>query len=118
MYYLERRRSRRIVHLAAAAGAIAALIMAQLPASDNLILVPIEIIMVTRLGAVYQVELKRSISTSVIVGNIATLVGRGFSEFLLGWIPVAGNVIDAVTAAAVIEFFGHAVARNFERSSR
>jgi len=118
MLYLERRRSRRIVHMAAIAGALAALIMAQLPASDNLILVPIEVIMVIRLGSVFHIDLKKSVSTSFIVGNIATLIGRGISEFLLGWIPVAGNIINALTAAAVIEFFGHAVARSFERSLR
>jgi uncharacterized protein (DUF697 family) len=114
MLYLERRRSRRIIHTAAIAGALAALVMAQLPASDNLILV-IEVLMVIRLGSVFRVDLKRSVSTSFIVGNIATLVGRGISEFLVGWIPVAGNIIDALTAAAVIEFFGHTVARSFER---
>ena len=118
MLYIERKRSRRIVHMAAIAGALAALIMAQLPASDNLILVPIEIIMVIRLGSVFHIDLKKSVSTSFIVGNIATLIGRGISEFLLGWIPVAGNIINALTAAAVIEFFGHAVARSFERSLR
>jgi len=116
MLYLERKKGRRIIHMAAIAGALAAFIMAQLPASDNLILVPIEFIMVIRLGGVFHVDLKRSVSTSFIVGNIATLVGRGISEFLVGWIPVAGNIIDALTAAAVIEFFGHAVARSFERA--
>ncbi|HEY4206722.1 MAG TPA: hypothetical protein VGM31_07920 [Puia sp.] len=118
MLYIERKRSRRIIHMAAAAGALAALIMAQLPASDNLILAPIEIIMVIRLGGVFQIDLKKSVSTSFIVGNIATLVGRGISEFLLGWIPVAGNIINALTAAAVIEFFGHAAARSFQRAHR
>jgi len=116
MPYLERTRSRRIIHLAAIAGALAAFIMAQLPASDNLILVPIEVIMVIRLGSVFHVDLKKSISTSFVVGNIATLVGRGISEFLVGWIPVAGNIIDALTAAAVIEFFGHAVTRSYIHS--
>jgi len=118
MLYIDGRRSRRIIHMTAIAGALAALVMAQLPASDNLILVPIEVIMVIRLGSVFHVGLKHSISTSLIVGNIATLVGRGVSEFLVGWIPVAGNIIDALTAAAVIEFFGHAVARSFEKSLR
>jgi len=116
MLYLERKKGRRIIHMAAIAGALAAFIMAQLPASDNLILVPIEFIMVIRLGGVFHVDLKRSVSTSFIVGNIATLVGRGISEFLVGWIPVAGNLIDALTAAAVIEFFGQTVARSFERA--
>jgi len=115
MDYAVKRKSRRIIHMAAIAGALAALIMAQLPASDNLILVPIEIIMVIRLGGVFQVRLKESISTSFIVGSVATFLGRGISEFLVGWIPVAGNIINAVTAAAVIEFLGHAVVKGFHK---
>ena len=115
MDYTVKRKSRRIIHMAAIAGALAALIMAQLPASDNLILVPIEIIMVIRLGGVFQVSLKESVSTSFIVGSVATFLGRGISEFLVGWIPVAGNIINAVTAAAVIEFLGHAVVKGFHK---
>ena len=115
MDYAERRKSRRIIHGAAIAGALAALIMAQLPASDNLILVPIEVTMVIRLGGVFRVSLRESISRSLIVGSVATLIGRGISEFLVGWVPIAGNIINALTAAAVIEFLGHAVVKDFRR---
>lgn len=116
MLYPEKGRCRRIIHGAAIAGALAALIMAQLPGSDNLILVPIEVIMVIRLGGVFGVGLKDTISRSLLVGSIATLIGRGISEFLIGWVPVAGNIINAVTAAAVIEFLGWAVVRDFIHS--
>ena len=116
MNFSEKLKSRKIIHGAAVAGALAALIMAQLPASDNLILVPIEIIMVIRLGGVYRMNLRESISTSLVVGSIATLIGRGISEFLVGWIPIAGNIINALTAAAVIEFLGWAVVRGFEKN--
>ncbi len=115
MTYPENKKSRRIIHGAAIAGALAALIMAQLPASDNLILVPIEVIMVIRLGGVFGVSLKESVSKSLIVGSVATLVGRGISEFLVGWVPIAGNIINALTAAAVIEFLGRAVVKDFQK---
>ncbi|MBN9383470.1 MAG: hypothetical protein J0H74_22120 [Chitinophagaceae bacterium] len=115
MTYAENKKSRRIIHGAAIAGALAALIMAQLPASDNLILVPIEVIMVIRLGGVFGVSLKESVSKSLIVGSVATLVGRGISEFLVGWVPIAGNIINALTAAAVIEFLGRAVVKDFQK---
>jgi len=118
MTYAERKKSRRIIHGSAIAGALAAIVMAQLPASDNLILVPIEVIMVIRLGGVFGVNLKKSVSTSFIVSSVATLVGRGISEFLVGWIPIAGNIINALTAAAVIEFLGHAVIRDFQHNER
>ena len=118
MIYPEKLKSRRVIHRSAIAGALAALIMAQLPASDNLILVPIEIIMVIQLGSICGVSLKRSISTSFIITSVATLIGRGISEFLIGWVPVAGNIINALTAAAVIEFLGRAVVRDFIHSFR
>ena len=112
MTYPEKIKSRRIIHGAAIAGALAALVMAQLPGSDNIILVPIEVIMVIRLGGVFEVGLKDSISKGLFIGSIATMIGRGISEFLIGWVPVAGNIINALTAAAVIEFLGWAVAKD------
>jgi uncharacterized protein (DUF697 family) len=109
----QRIRSRRTIHIAALAGALAALLMAQLPASDNTILVPIEVIMVIRLGSVFQVRLREAVSRGFIIGSVATFLGRAISEFLVGWIPLYGNLIDALTAAAVIEFLGHIVAKEF-----
>lgn len=111
-------KSRRIVRRYAIAGGLAALLMAQLPASDNLILVPLEVIMVIRLGEVFGVGLRHSISQSVIIGTVATQIGRGVSEFLVGWMPVAGNIINATTAIVVIALLGRAVARDFERVVR
>ena len=111
----QRTRSRRTIHVSALAGALAALVMAQLPASDNTILVPIEVIMVIRLGSIFHVHLRESVSRSFIVGSVATFLGRAISEFLVGWIPGYGNLIDALTAAAVIEFLGRIISREFSR---
>jgi uncharacterized protein (DUF697 family) len=116
MDHREKIRSRRIIHGCAIAGALAALMMAQLPGSDNLILVPIEIIMVIRLGTLYEVSLRHAVSLSFVVGSVATLIGRGISEFLVGWMPIAGNIIDALTAAVVIEFMGWVAARDLQRA--
>ena len=113
MTYAEKLKSRRIIHGSAIAGALAALVMAQLPASDNIILVPIEVVMVIRLSGVFQVSLRESVSKSLLIGSVATLIGRGISEFLIGWVPVAGNILNALTAAAVIEFLGRAVVKDF-----
>ncbi|MBQ9492420.1 MAG: hypothetical protein IJR54_01630 [Oscillibacter sp.] len=43
-----------------------------------------------------------------------TLVGRGVSQFLLGWIPGVGNVLNAATAAGVTEALGWAIAADFD----
>ena len=39
---------------------------------------------------------------------------RGISQFLLGWIPVAGNILNATTAAGITEALGWAVAKDFD----
>ena len=109
----ETRKCRRIIHGAALAGAVVAGGLAQIPASDNAVLVPIEILMVLALGRVFRVPFRHSYRTSVIVGTAATMLGRGISEILLGWIPVFGNLLDALTAIGVIEMLGWMIVRDF-----
>jgi uncharacterized protein (DUF697 family) len=115
--YTQKRKSRRIIHGAALAGAFVGAGLAQLPASDNLILVPIEILMVIGLGHAFGLRLRHSYRTALLVGTAATMIGRGVSEFLIGWIPVLGNVVDALTALAVIEVLGWIVAKEFDRTA-
>jgi uncharacterized protein (DUF697 family) len=118
MTYLQKTRCRWIIHGAAIAGALVAGGLAQVPGSDNIILVPIEILMVIGLGGVLGIRIRHSYRTSLIVGTAATMIGRGVSEFLVGWIPVFGNLLDALTAAAVIEVLGWVVAREFSGQKR
>jgi uncharacterized protein (DUF697 family) len=113
MTRLQTKRSRQIIHGAALAGAVVAGGLAQIPASDNAILVPIEILMVLGLGGVFRVPFRHSYRTSVIVGTAATMIGRGVSEVLVGWVPILGNILDAVTAVAVIEALGWVIVRDF-----
>jgi uncharacterized protein (DUF697 family) len=115
---LQKRRCRRIIHATALAGGLVASGLAQIPASDNAILVPLEIIMVMGLGSVFNIRIKNSYKTSLILGTAATMIGRGVSEFLVGWIPVFGNVFDALTAIGVIEALGWIVAREFKNQAR
>jgi uncharacterized protein (DUF697 family) len=112
---LQKRNTRRIIHGAAALGALVGGGLAQLPASDNVVLVPLEIIMVVLLGNVFGMRLRHSYRTALIVGTSATMIGRGISEVLVGWIPGLGNVLDAATAFAVIEVLGWVVAGEFSR---
>ena len=114
---IQKRNARRIIHGAAAIGALVAGGLAQLPTSDNVVLVPLEIIMVVLLGNTFGMRLRHSYRTALIVGTTATMIGRGVSEVLVGWIPGFGNVLDALTALVVIEVLGWVVAREFERHS-
>ena len=92
--------------------------LAQIPGSDNAIVVPIQIAMIISLGAVFGVKLTESAATSASGSATATLVGRGLSQALVGWIPVIGNAINAVTAAGVTEAIGWAVVASFDRDRR
>jgi len=103
-----------IIHSAAGSGALAAAGLAQVPGADNLVLVGIEAAMIIALGAVFEIAIDESIAKSFIAGYAGTLVGRGISQFLVGWIPGVGNAINASTAAAVIEGLGWAAVKDFD----
>jgi uncharacterized protein (DUF697 family) len=92
--------------------------MAQLPTSDNAALCAIEITMTISLGAVFGIEITRSVASGIAATTAGTLAGRAISQTLVGWIPGAGNVINAATAAAMIEALGWAIASDFERKTQ
>lgn len=105
-----------IIHSAAAAAGLAGAGLAQLPCSDSAVIVPIQIAMVISIGAVFGVKLSESAATSTLGSATATMLGRGLSQILLGWIPGLGNVLNAATASGVTEIIGWAVAENFAKS--
>lgn len=108
----------KIIHLASTFSAAAGAGLAQIPVSDSVIIVPIQLTMVISLGAIFGVKLTESAAASTLATATATLVGRGISQFLIGWIPVVGNVVNAVTAAGVTEIIGWAVAASFDKSNK
>lgn len=113
----QREKCHVIIHSAAMAGAGIAATLAQIPGSDNLPLVATEVTMVIALGKVFGIDLKESAAKSFIAGSLGTLVGRGVSQFLFGWIPGLGNIIDATTAFGVIESLGWVVVDDFSNNA-
>ncbi len=109
----QRSKCARIIHAAAVSGAAIAGGLAQLPGLDAPVLMGIEITMTISLGSVFGVDLDESGAKSIVLATIGTIVGRGVSQALVGWIPVLGNVINAGTAAGIIEILGWAVANDF-----
>ena len=103
-----------IIHGASIAAAAAGAGMAQLPGSDCAVLVPIQAGMVSAIALVHNRKLSEAGATSVIGTLGATIVGRTISQFLVGWIPVIGNGINAVTAAALTEAVGWTAHKFFE----
>jgi uncharacterized protein (DUF697 family) len=102
-----------IIHSAATICAGVGAGMAQAPGSDSLIIVPIQVGMIISLGAVFGIELDESAAKASLATATATMVGRGISQALVGWIPGWGNAINASTAFAVTESVGWAIANGF-----
>lgn len=111
----QKRKCESIIHSASiAAGAIGAG-LAQIPMSDNAVIVPIQCGMIISLGAVFGVSLTESTAKSLLATEIATNTGRAVSQVLFGWMPGFGNVLNSVTAAGVTESIGWAIAADFDR---
>ena len=104
-----------IIHTASvSAGAIGAG-LAQIPCSDNAIITPIQLAMAISLGHVFNVEMTESSAKAAVASASANLVGRAATQVLFGWIPIAGNIINAGTAAALTEAMGWMLAEDFAK---
>ena len=102
-----------VIHTASVACGGVGTGLAQIPASDNAVIVPIQITMIVSLGAVFELNITESGAKSIIASAGATIAGRTASQFLLGWIPVLGNAINTATAAGLTETIGWIAVKNF-----
>ncbi|WP_105530663.1 hypothetical protein [Solimicrobium silvestre] len=68
------------------------------------------------IAAEHGVSISKGIAADLLLTFTATMVGRTASQFLVGWIPVAGNIINASTAASVTEVIGWAANAYFEKT--
>ena len=112
----QRKKSRMIIHTASAAAAAVGAGLAQLPGTDNAVIVPIQVTMTISLGAVFGKKLSKSTATSALATATASTAGRAISQFLVGWVPGIGNAINATTAAGVTEAIGWAIANDFDKN--
>ena len=113
----QKRKSHAIIHSASAAAAGVGAGLAQIPGSDNAIIVPIQIAMTISLGAIFEVTIDNSTAKGYIASATASLTGKTISQFLVGWIPIVGNVINATTAGLITESIGWSVAHSFANNS-
>jgi len=112
----QRTKCHAIIHAAAAASGGVGAGLAQLPCSDSLAIIPIQVSMCLSLGAVFGIRLNQSTAEATLATATATMAGRGISQVLIGWLPVVGNIINATTAASVTEIIGWGVASDFDNS--
>lgn len=95
-----------IIHTASVACGGVGTGLAQIPASDNAVIVPIQIGMIVSLGAVFELNITETAAKSIIASAGASIAGRTVSQFLVGWIPGIGNAINTATAAGITEAIG------------
>lgn len=103
-----------IIHTASAAAGGVGTGLAQLPGTDSAFIIPIQITMIVSLGKVFGVHLTDSAAKGIALGMAGMYVGRTVSQFLVGWVPVFGNAINAATAVGITEAMGWAVASKFD----
>jgi uncharacterized protein (DUF697 family) len=102
-----------IIHTAALACAGVGAGLAQAPGSDSAVIAPLQTAMIVAIAYQHGVTIAKSAAVDLLLTFTATQVGRGISQVLIGWIPIYGNAVNAVTAAAVTEAVGWAADEYF-----
>lgn len=97
-----------IVHTAATAAAAVGAGLAQLPGSDAPVLASIQTTMIIAVAHEHGATITKAAAADLLLTFTATHVGRGISQWLVGWVPGWGNAINASTAAALTEAVGWA----------
>ena len=107
-----------VIHSASLAAAAVGAGFAHAPCCDSALITPIQLTMTISLGKVFGQKLSGAAAKSAMATGTATLVGRAVSQVAAGFIPVAGKIINAATAAAVTESLGWILAAEFEKEFR
>lgn len=95
-----------IIHGASVSAAGVGAGLAQVPGSDSLLIIPIQMAMIKLIASEHGKGFTEATALSIIATQATTMAGRKVSQFLVGWIPGPGNAINASTAAALTEAIG------------
>ncbi|WP_062460836.1 GTPase family protein [Demequina soli] len=96
---LKRALARKAIVAAGTASAAAA--ATPIPVADAVALAPIQLGMMGRIAAVYQLDLKVMMSAQAIAQLAVQVVGRALARSLIKLIPAVGTVINATVASAL-----------------
>lgn len=102
-----------IIHSAATACGGVGTGLAQLPCSDSVPIITIQVAMIVSLGKVFELHITESTAKSILSTFVSTYTGRTLSQVAVGWIPVLGNAINTFTAFGITESIGWFTAENF-----
>lgn len=101
--------------IAAAASAAAAAAAVPVPVADALILAPIQLTMMGRIAAIYDLELTTMLSAGGLAQLGVQITGQALARSFLKLIPGAGSVINAGIALALTAATGEAWLRLCEQ---
>jgi uncharacterized protein (DUF697 family) len=111
----QRKKCEEIIHsVAAGTGAVGAGLSSTLVA-DTAVITPMQAKMIEDLGNVFGVEKGTAVMQGTISSVVAGIVGKNLVKIVTGWIPIAGNIINAATAAGITEAIGWMAVDQFER---
>lgn len=105
--------ARPIIAGAAAAAAAAAIV--PIPVANAVALAPIQMAMMGRIAAVYDLEVRSMLSGSAIAQMGAQIAGKALARSLVQLIPGAGTVINASVASALTAATGEGWVRLCEK---
>lgn len=105
------------IHTASIAAGATGAGVAQLPCSDSIPIMSIQVTMTIAIGKIFDTDITSGIAWGLIKSQIAKIVGRSVSQLLVGWMPGIGNAINASTAAILTERFGWGVAELFAKQA-
>jgi len=109
------------IHTAATTAAAVGGGLAQLPGSDNIPLLAIQISMAIALGKIFGIQVSETVGRGMVMTAVASMTGpvvaRTISQWIFGWIPAAENVVNATTAAGITEAIGWTLADEFDEYS-
>ena len=98
------------IHTGAVAAAGIGAGLAQLPGSDNVALIAVQITMAIALGKIFDIQVSDTVIRGMVMTALTSMTGsviaRTISQFVVGWIPGAGNAVNAATAAGITEAVG------------
>lgn len=107
------------IHTAGAAAAAIGGGLAQIPGSDNVPLVAVQITMAVTLGNIFDIQVSETAGRGMVMTALASMTGpviaRVVSQIIVGWVPGAGNAVNASTALAITEAVGWILVWEFDK---
>lgn len=102
----KRKMARSIIATSIGATAVAAAV--PIPVADAATLAPIQLAMMGRIAAIYELELKTMMSVGALAQLAAQATGRALARSFVKLIPGAGSVVNAAVASALTGASGEA----------